>query len=178
MKSAFTMLDTLVGAPQDTAPTAGTAGTDYALSEQTVDRMSSDKKAPAGVGPRATPDLSGGPPTGPWRRAAHAHITAKPRRARPQRQAREHICACAERSAPAGGGAGSAVARAQKGWRARGMSQSASERLSEFASRASCAVDARTFRGRSPGGTAAEAACTRREEPVACIRARPGLGKS
>lgn len=78
MKSAFTMLYTLVGAPQDTAPTAGT---DYALSEQTVDRMSSDKKAPAGVGPRAIPDLSGGPPTGPWRRAAHAHVTAKPRRA-------------------------------------------------------------------------------------------------
>lgn len=118
----------------------------------------------------------------PWAvspRRARAHRGQTSERA-PTGEARKRVCACAELPPGGGGGrgAGSAGARAQNAWRARGESRSAGEGLSEFASHASCAVDARPLRGRSLVAASAEATFMRREELLACVRARTGPGSS
>lgn len=131
------------------------------------------------VGPSATPSVGFAQPVGgvaaPRRARAHRGQTSE--RA-PTAEARQRVCACAERPPGGGGGrgAGSAAARAQNAWRARGESRSAGEGLSEFDSHASCAVDARPLRGFSVVAASAEATFMRREELLACVRARTGPG--
>lgn len=144
-------------------------------------RLHSDKKAPRACVPaggamgHSQPRLR--PTFGRCRRTAHAHIMASlGERANWARPGRAIAHAQNAQSAEKGRRKRS-CARAE---RVTGARQKPNLRrgVSELTRRASSAVDAGPFRGRSLVAAEAEATFTRREEPLACVRARPGPGSS